>query len=59
MPYNMEYNLDAINREINGIEERTNRLKELAKGINAVERNADAILAFIYLLKRNISDILE
>ena len=55
----MEYDLKAMGLEIREIEERTMRLRDLAKGIEAVEKNADAILAFTYLLKRNISDILE
>ncbi len=54
----MEYDLKAMDVEIKAIEERTKRLKELAHGIEAVERNADAILAFVYLLKKNVSDII-
>jgi hypothetical protein len=34
-------------------------LKALGQGIETVERNAEAILAFTFLLKRNISDLLE
>jgi hypothetical protein len=55
----MEYDLRAMDKEIKGIEERTKRLRELAKGIETVEKNTDAILAFTYLLKRNVSDIVE
>ncbi len=55
----MEYDLRAMDREIKEIEERTKRLRELARGIEVVEKNADAILAFTYLLRRNVSDILE
>ena len=55
----MEYNLKAMDREINLIEESVGRLRELGGGIEVVERNADSILAFTYLLQRNISDILE
>lgn len=55
----MEYDLKAMDLEIKTIEERTNRLKELAHGIEAVERNAEAILTFVYLLRKNVSDILE
>jgi len=54
-----EYDLKAMDLEIKTIEERTKRLKELALGMEAVERNADAILAFVYLLKKNISDLIE
>lgn len=55
----MEYDLRAMDREIKLIEESVGRLRELAGGIEVVERNADSILAFTYLLKRSISDIVE
>jgi hypothetical protein len=55
----MEYNLKAMDSEIRAIEESVNRLKALGQGIEAVERNSDAIMAFIFLLKKNISDIIE
>ena len=55
----MEYDLRAMDLEIKAIEEGAQRLKELGYGIEAVERNAEAILAFVFLLKRNISDLLE
>ena len=55
----MEYDLKAMDLEIKTIEERAIRLKELAVGIEAVERNVDAILTFTYLLKKNISDVIE
>jgi hypothetical protein len=45
--------------EIKTIEERTKRLKELARGFAAVEKNAEAILTFVYLLRKNVSDIVE
>jgi len=55
----MEYDLKAMDREIKSIEERAKRLKELGRGFEAVEKNADAILTFVYLLRKNVSDILE
>jgi hypothetical protein len=55
----MEYDLKAMDLEIKAIEERTKRLKEMAQGFKAVEKNADAILAFVYLLKKNVSDLVE
>ena len=55
----MEYNLKAMDLEIRTIEESVNRLKALGEGIEAVERNSDAIMAFVFLLKKNISDIIE
>lgn len=55
----MDYDLKAMDLEIRAIEERTKRLKELAQGFQAVEKNAEAILTFVYLLKRNVSEIIE
>jgi hypothetical protein len=55
----MEHNLREMDSEIKAIEESAKRLKALGQGIETVERNADAILAFTFSLKRNISDILE
>ena len=55
----MEYDLKAMDLEINAIEERTKRLKELGRGFEAVEKNAEAILTFVYLLRKNVSDIIE
>ena len=55
----MEYNLRAMDSEIKAIEESAKKLKGLGQGIETVERNAEAILAFAFLLERNISDLLE
>jgi hypothetical protein len=55
----MEYNLRAMDSQIKAIEESAKKLKGLGQGIETVERNAEAILAFVFLLKRNISDLLE
>jgi hypothetical protein len=55
----MQFDLKAMDREIKLIEESALRLKTLGDGIEAVEKNVDAILSFVYLLKRNISDIIE
>jgi hypothetical protein len=55
----MEYHLREMDSEIKAIEESAERLKALGQGIETVERNAEAILAFTFLLKRNISDLLE
>ena len=55
----MEYNLKAMDLEIKAIEESAKKLKGLGQGIETVERNAEGILTFVFLLKRNISDLLE
>ncbi len=51
--------MKAMASEIKTIEERTIRLKELGRGFEAVEKNAEAILTFVYLLRRSVSDIVE
>jgi hypothetical protein len=55
----MEYDLKAMDLEIKTIEKRTKRLKKLAYGFEAVERNTDAILTFVYLFRKNVSDVIE
>ena len=55
----MGYNLRAMDSEIKVIEESAKKLKGLGEGIEMVEKNAEAILAFVFVLKRNISDLLE
>jgi len=55
----MDYNLREMDSEIKAIEESAKRLKALGQGIETVERNTEAILAFTFLLKRNITDLLE
>lgn len=55
----MENDLKGMDSEIELIEKSAKRLKELGNGVQAVERNADAILAFAYILRRNVSDIIE
>jgi hypothetical protein len=55
----MEYNLREMDLEIKAIEESAKRLKALGQGIETVERNAEAILAFTFSLRKNISDLLE
>lgn len=55
----MEYDLKTIDLEITAIEDCANRLKKMGEGIETIERNADAILAFVYLLRKNVSDIIE
>ncbi len=55
----MNYDLKAMDVEIKAIEERTKKLRELGRGFEAVEKNAEAILTFIYLLKKNVSDIID
>jgi len=43
--------MDEIRKEIVNIEKSVERLKSLAKDNNAIKKNAEIILTFIYILK--------
>lgn len=43
--------MDEIRKEIANLERSAQRLKTLAKGNRAVEKNAEIILTFLYILK--------
>jgi hypothetical protein len=43
--------MDEIRKEIKNIEESAQRIKTLAKGNNAILKNASIILTFVFLLK--------
>lgn len=48
-----------MDERIQAIKKATLELKELSNGIQAVERNADRILASVRMLEINVSDVLE
>ncbi len=43
--------MDEIRKEIENIEKSAERIRLLAKGNNAIMKNASIILNFVYLLK--------
>jgi hypothetical protein len=43
--------MDEIRNEIKNIEKSVERLKSLAKDNNAIRKNAEIILTFLYILK--------
>ena len=47
-----------INTRINGIKKGAEELRDLYRGIPAVERNAARILASVKMLEINVSDLL-
>ena len=51
--------LKALGQMIEEIESAANGLIEKAQGIQAIERNADRILASTKMLKINVCDIFE
>jgi len=51
--------LEAMNEMIQGIRSAAESLIIKAQGIQAIERNADRILASSKMLELNLSDLLE
>jgi hypothetical protein len=51
--------LKKIDTRIKSIKKAAQELKEVSGGIQAVDRNADRILASVRMLEINISDILN
>ena len=51
--------LVKMDEKIQAIKKAALELKELSGGIQAVERNADRILASAKMLEINVSDVLE
>jgi hypothetical protein len=43
--------MDEIRKEIANLEQSAERLKSLAKDNNAIRKNAEIILTFLYVLK--------
>ncbi len=52
-----EYPLDQIVKKIRSIKRSATELKELTGDIEAVNRNADRILASVRMLEINVSDV--
>ncbi len=54
-----EYPLERMAKLISDIQKAASELRELCGGIQAVERNAERILASVRMLELNISDALD
>lgn len=52
------HEIKALQQYIDQIQQSADALLEKAQEIQAIERNADRILASTYMLKMNISDLL-
>jgi len=48
-----------LDERIQAIKRAATELKELSGGIQAVDRNADRILASVKMLEINVSDVVE
>jgi len=51
--------IKKIDTRIKAIKKAAQELKELSGGIQAVDRNADRVLASVKMLEINISDLLD
>ncbi len=51
--------LRKIDTKIKAIKKATQELKQLSGGIQAVDRNAERILASVKMLEINISDLID
>jgi len=51
--------LKKLDTRIKNIRKAAQELKKLSRGIQAVDRNADRLLASVKMLEINISDLLE
>ena len=51
--------IKKLDTRIKTIKKAAQELKELSDGVQAVERNADRILASVKMLEINISDVLD
>jgi hypothetical protein len=55
----MDYKLKEMAEQISVIKKSAIKLKELSCGIQAVDKNAERILASVKMLEINISDLIE
>ncbi len=51
--------IEGMAKRIAAIRQNTDELKAMSGGIQAVDRNADRILASVKMLELNISDVAE
>lgn len=59
MEFRNKHNLEAIAEQVKTIVATAEELKRMSGGVPAIDKNADAILAFAHILQGNVSDILE
>ena len=55
----VNYNIQELSEIIQDLRNLNETLKEKGKGISAVERNADRIMANIKMLELNVSDLVD
>jgi hypothetical protein len=54
-----KYNFKEIDKQIKIIQEAAKEIKTLSGGMKAIDVNTDSILVFTYILKQNVTDVVE
>jgi hypothetical protein len=54
-----EYDIKAMVAKVRALRRNAEALKEISGGIQAVDRNADRILAGVRMLEININDVIS
>lgn len=54
-----EYDIKGMAEKISALRKNAEELKEISGGIQAVDRNADRILANVKMLEISVSDVAE
>ena len=54
-----KYNFKEIDKQIKIIQEAAKEIKTLSGGMKAIDVNTDSILVYTYILRQNVSDVVE
>ena len=54
-----QFNFRDIAGQINKIEEAVSEIKRLSGGMKAIDVNAGAIQVYTYILRQNVTDVLD
>jgi hypothetical protein len=54
-----QYDIKAISTKIKNLRETATELKSMSGGMQAIDRNADRILANVTMLEMNVSDAVD
>ena len=55
----VDYDIKAMAEKITGLRQNAEELKKISGGMQAVDRNADRILANVKMLEININDVAD
>ena len=54
-----EYDIKGMAEKIRALRQNATELKEMSRGIQAVDRNVDRILACVKMLETNVADVVD